>query len=88
MYIGALGASAGNDAFGGEVEDFVEYLASQFGIGRCTLHQGVQVVDIPPFGRGFGHDLLSQNVERRYRRQDGVESARFGGREQRRTLDK
>ena len=88
MDIGTLGASAGDDALGREVEDLVEYLASELGIGRCALHQGVQIIDVPPFGSGFCHDLLSQNVKGRHRRQDRVEPACFGCREQRSALDK
>ena len=72
MQVGGPASSAGPDAVRDELDDVVEVLSGEIG-ERCSPARQIEQGVLGPFLRSaFGHDLLSQDVERRHRLDDRV----------------
>ncbi len=80
-------AGAFADALAQHLDDIVEVVAAEVAVGPGAADKGVHVVLGPVFAGAFGHDLLGQDVERRYGLDDAVEAAGPHGSDQGGALD-
>ena len=73
MQIGPVTAAARRDSLGKDFEHCVKVLAGQIAVRVRPEHGPEQVVLVPLFAGAHGHDLLSQDVQRRVRNLELVE---------------
>lgn len=76
---GRPAAPPGRDPFGEHIEDRVEIGARESAIGMGAAHESPQILDADFRARHGGHDLLGENVERRFRNRDPIELAQADG---------
>jgi hypothetical protein len=79
-------AAAGPDSLAEQLGDVVEVLPRQVTERRRPPDQGEQLVLRPLLGRGLGHQLLGQDVQRLVRDDDGVQRAAAHAAQQRGAL--
>ena len=79
MQVGAVAAAARGDAIGEHLDDFVEFFAREIAIGIRAAHEREQIVFAPVFRGARCHDLLGENIERRFGNFDAIEFAVTNG---------
>src|SRR5207249_2208507 len=86
VQVGRPTASAGTDPFRDQFDHLVEVLPRELRERGCPPDEFEQKVLRPFFGCAFGHDLLSQDVQRREGWVDRIQSPGPKAAEQRRAL--
>ncbi len=75
MEVGRAATASGLDAFGDELDDFVEDFAREPFEGRSAAAQIEELALLPRLRRAGSDDLLGEDVERGFGRQQAVELA-------------
>src|ERR1700741_1790775 len=87
MQGGSAAAPLGRDPIGQHGDNRVKFAARQVAIGVSAADEIEQIVLAPIAGSGLGHNLLSENVERRAWNLETIELARANGANQSGTFD-